>query len=83
MNIILNQPKLYSLLRSFYTIAPLHIGKTTLCSTIKKDYDMSANELLRNLRLQKAKQLLINSDLPVSEIANMVGVPDYNSLAHC
>lgn len=54
------------------------IGKTSLCSTIKLDYNMTVTELLLKHRMDRAKQLLRESNLRVSEIAIMVGLPDYN-----
>lgn len=54
------------------------IGETTLCKSVKRDIRMTVNELIRSLRTEKAKQLLQSTELPVSNIAEMVGIPDYN-----
>ena len=54
------------------------IGKTTLCKSIKQDYRITVNELIRSLRIEKAKQLLQSRELPVSAVAEQVGILDYN-----
>jgi len=55
-----------------------HIGKTKLCSSIKKDYNITVNELIRTLRIDKAKQLLQSDELPIYSVAEQVGIEDYN-----
>jgi len=54
------------------------VGKTTLCKTVKNDFKVSINELIRSLRIKKAKQLLQTAELPIYLIAEQVGIPDYN-----
>jgi AraC-like DNA-binding protein len=54
------------------------IGKTTLCKSIKRDTNMTVIELIRSLRIEKAKQLLQSAELPIYIIAEQVGIPDYN-----
>jgi AraC-like DNA-binding protein len=54
------------------------IGKTTLCNYIKKDYFLSPNKLIRQIRIARAKELLQNTHQPVYQIAELVGIPDFN-----
>lgn len=55
------------------------IGKTSLYEFSKQNYGMGIAEHIRNLRIEKAKQLLIEQpDLHVSEIASLCGFSDYN-----
>ena len=55
-----------------------HIGKTTLCNSIKKDFHITVNDLIRSLRIDKAKQLLLSEGLPIYAVAEQVGIEDYN-----
>ncbi len=41
-------------------------------------YGCGVAEQVRNLRLNRARQLLESSDFPVSKIATLCGIPDYN-----
>lgn len=54
------------------------IGKTTLCQTIRQDFDMSVNQLITKLRVEEAARLLRSEQLSISEIAAQVGIPDFN-----
>ena len=54
------------------------IGKTTLCKSVKRDINITVNELIRSLRIEKAKQLLQSAELPIFTVAEQVGIPDYN-----
>ena len=56
----------------------LDVGKTTLCSQVKKQYGCTAGDLIRKARMEKARQLLERTDLPVGTLAGQVGIPDYN-----
>lgn len=54
------------------------VGKTTLCNAVKAEINMTVNELIRALRVEKAKELLEENAWLISEIAEEVGIPDYN-----
>ena len=54
------------------------IGKTTLCKSVKAEMNVTVNALIRILRIEKAKQLLQSTELPISIIAEQIGIPDYN-----
>jgi AraC-like DNA-binding protein len=54
------------------------IGKTQLYEIAKQSYGIGIAELVRNLRIEKAKRLLEESDLPLTEIAAQCGYKDYN-----
>ncbi|MDR1445445.1 MAG: helix-turn-helix domain-containing protein, partial [Treponema sp.] len=57
------------------------IGKTSLCTAVRNNHDLSVNELIRKCRLDKAKELLRTSNLSISDIAEKIGVLDYNYFA--
>jgi ligand-binding sensor protein/predicted DNA-binding protein YlxM (UPF0122 family) len=54
------------------------VGKTTLCKTVKRDLNVTVNELIRSLRVERAKELLESGMELISEIAEAVGILDYN-----
>lgn len=55
------------------------IGKTTLSKIAKKCYGCGIQEHIRNLRMEKAKQMLREEpELSVAEIAQSCGYDDYN-----
>lgn len=59
--------------------AHFQIGKTTIYKIAKEAYGVGIAEYIRNLRIEKARQLLIEqSDLPMAEIASLCGFSDYN-----
>ena len=55
-----------------------HIGKTQLYEIAKQNYGMGIAEHIRSLRIEKAKQLLLDTDLSLAEIASQCGYKDYN-----
>lgn len=59
-------------------IAHFQIGRTTLCQTIRNELGVSVNRLVRNIRIKEAKTLLQSGNMPVREIAERIGIPDYN-----
>ncbi len=48
----------------------------------KKETRRTPGEFLRDLRMEKAKALLVNTDYPISIIAEMVGYFDASSFSH-
>ena len=55
------------------------IGKTALYQLSRKNYGCGLAEHIRNLRINKAKQLLMeHPELSVAEIAESCGYSDYN-----
>jgi YesN/AraC family two-component response regulator len=54
------------------------IGKTQLYEIAKQNYGIGIAEHIRNLRIEKAKKLLEESEFPMSEIASQCGYKDYN-----
>ena len=61
----------------------LGVGKTALWTAVKETYGHGLTELIRQIRIQKAQQLLQASKRPVKEIAEMVGIDDYNYFTKC
>lgn len=56
-----------------------HIGKTRLYEISKQNYGIGIAEHIRNLRIEKAKDLLSSEqNLSLSEISSLCGFPDYN-----
>lgn len=56
-----------------------HIGKTKIYEISKQNYGMGIAEYIRKLRIEKAKQLLLEeSDLSLAEIGFKCGFNDYN-----
>ena len=57
----------------------LHIGRTKLCAIAK---ELSGGETLSYLiarrRIDAAKRLLLQSNMPISAVAESVGISDYN-----
>ncbi len=57
----------------------LHIGRTKLCALAKElSGGHTLSYLLAQRRIQAAKLLLVQSSQPVSEVAEAVGINDYN-----
>lgn len=54
------------------------IGKTQLYEIAKQNYGVGIAEYIRNLRIEKAKLLLNDETLPLSEVASQCGFKDYN-----
>lgn len=59
--------------------AQLHIGRTKLCMLAKKlSGGQTLSQMIVRRRLDTAKTLLLQSDLPISAVAESVGISDYN-----
>ena len=54
------------------------IGKTQLYEIASQNYVTGIAEHIRNLRIQKAKKMLMESELPLAEISAQCGFKDYN-----
>lgn len=54
------------------------IGKTQLYEIAKQNYGIGIAEHIRNLRIEKAKRLLEESELPLAEIASQCGFKNHN-----
>jgi len=54
------------------------ISRTKLYQLSMERFGMSVMQYITKLRLNKAKDMLINTDLDIADIAGEVGVPDYN-----
>ena len=62
--------------KSLYT--HLNISRTALYETFKEQTGLGVTEFIRNKQFEKAKQLLKETALPVSDIAAKCGFNDYN-----
>lgn len=59
--------------------AALHIGRTRLCALAKESSGGSTlSQLIARRRIAAAKELLARSNLPISAVAEEVGISDYN-----
>ena len=56
----------------------LGVSQSTLYKLIKKNTDLSPTEFIRRMKTEKAKSLLLNTSSDVSDIAELVGIPDTN-----
>ena len=56
-----------------------HYSKPHLCTLIKQNTGVSFTELLKQIRMSRATEYLLNTELPVFEIAEIVG---YHSADH-
>lgn len=52
------------------------VNRSYLTSIFKQKLNISPQEFLMNFRMEKASDQLINSNLPINEIAKSVGYPD-------
>lgn len=56
----------------------LSLSRTGLYYLSRQTYGCGINEQITRLRIQKAMELLVSTTLPNSEIARLIGFPDYN-----
>lgn len=54
------------------------IGKTKLYEIANESYGMGIAKHICQIRIQRAKEHLIDTDLPIYQIADIIGVEDYN-----
>ena len=55
----------------------LGVSRTRLCSAAQ-EYGTTVLEMIRRRRIAASKQLLRTTDLPVSQVGELVGISDYN-----
>ncbi|XOQ43698.1 MAG: hypothetical protein ACFWTN_04485 [Clostridium sp.] len=55
-----------------------HYKKTNFYKMTTAMFGVGIAKHIRQLRIQKAKEYLLNSDLPIYKIASLVGIEDYN-----
>ena len=58
--------------------ALVHTNPSYISQIFKKELGITFSEYLRNIRIKKAKELLLNDKINISEIASAVGFPDQN-----
>lgn len=58
--------------------AHFNISRSGLYQIAKTYFGKGIEQLTRELRIAKAKSILLTADYPVSEVAAMVGYNDYN-----
>lgn len=56
----------------------LSIGKTKLCALAKQESGLSVSRLIASRRVSAAREMLENTSLSIQQIAEAVGIPDYN-----
>lgn len=57
----------------------MHIGRTKLCTLAKElSGGRTLSYLIAQRRISAAKRLLVQSNLPISAVADQVGISDYN-----
>ena len=54
------------------------ISNSTICHLCKKELGVTVAQLIRRCRVNAAKNLLMTTGVSISEIAFMVGIPDFN-----
>lgn len=54
------------------------LSQTALYQLFKRSFDASVVQIIRNERIKKAKELLKNERISISEVAQQVGIPDAN-----
>lgn len=55
-----------------------NLGKTKLYEISNKSYGMGIAKHIKQIRLQRAKELLIDTQLPIYQVSDLVGITDYN-----
>ena len=55
-----------------------YVSRSELYSIFHEYFDSTVADFIRNRRLQKARQLLLQTRLPIAKIAELCGIPDYN-----
>lgn len=55
-----------------------NISQKQLCALIKKATRLTPQKYVNQQRVEKAKNLLATTDIPLQDVADSIGVPDYN-----
>lgn len=61
----------------------MHMSRSNLLRKIKKDTQLSASQFIRQIRLEKAKELLDQTEMSISEIAFEVGFGTNSYFTKC
>ena len=61
-----------------YLSEQLGVGKTTLCKCAMARFGVTVNKIIRGKRVEAAKVLLERTDKSIADIAEAVGIEDYN-----
>ena len=61
----------------------LNIGRSALYARIKRIADMTPNDFIRHVRMQRAEDLVAESRLPMAQIAYKVGFADPKYFGKC
>jgi len=61
----------------------LYISPTYFCAIFKKNTDSTFNKYLTDVRLEKAKELIEQTDKKNFEIASLIGFADANYFSYC
>lgn len=56
----------------------LHIPKNRMYETVKRNTGLTLSEYIRSVRMELARELLLHTDLSITEIAEKTGIPDYS-----
>ncbi len=56
----------------------LYLSDTYLCFIFKKETNKTINQFIREIRIEKAKELFLKSNYKIYDIANLVGYTDHN-----
>lgn len=75
LNILIQDPQPYRYSLEVQ-MAKLGYSYPHLCRTFKKAYGISPVTYLNNLRMEHASMLLRDTELPITEVASAVGVPN-------
>ena len=68
---------------SIFLAEQLGLSRSSLYAKIKQITDNTPSELIQQIRLQKAQQLLLKSKLRVNEVAYMVGFSNPSYFSKC
>lgn len=60
----------------------LHIARHTLYETFRRNFKKSPHDYVDQVRLQKAQQLLVKTDMPIQEISELLGFPKPSHFSH-